>query len=65
VQTGQHIANVGNAGGSSEPHLHLGTGRRDPTGNGTPIPLRFRDLKTVDGVPVHDVPATAEYIAPS
>jgi hypothetical protein len=64
VDTGQHIADVGNAA-AAEPHLHLGTGRRDATGNGTPIPLVFRDLTSVDGAPVHDVPATAEYVAPS
>jgi hypothetical protein len=63
VSAGQQLGEVGNAGGSSEPHLHFGISQVDPTGRGTVVPPVFSDLKTKANVKVTAVPAGGEYIA--
>jgi hypothetical protein len=60
VAAGDHIARVGNAGGSSEPHLHIGAIRLDQTGNGTTIPLAYSGL-VQDDTKVTVVPGTGQY----
>jgi hypothetical protein len=58
VTTGQPIAKVGNAGFSSEPHLHFQLFRIDSTGRVQAIPYRIQGLKTQDLVPVEGVAMT-------
>lgn len=60
VNVGDHIADVGNAGGSSEPHLHLGYTRLDDTGRGTLAPMHFEGLKDAN-TDVMGVPGTGIY----
>ncbi|HEX8070262.1 MAG TPA: M23 family metallopeptidase [Pyrinomonadaceae bacterium] len=62
VKTGQQIAQVGNSGGSSQPHLHIAYVKLDATGRGTLYPMQFTDLRTAtDGQTVKNVPATDVY----
>lgn len=57
VGTGDTLGLVGNSGGSSEPHLHVGISRRDADGFSRSLPMTFQKIKdgankTVSGVPV-------------
>jgi len=61
VRAGDELGQVGNAGGSSEPHLHLGVIRMDATGRGTMVPMAFKNLKDGSDQTVTDVPGTGEY----
>ena len=45
VEAGQMLARVGNAGFSSEPHLHFAAFRLDQTGRLRALPVRFADLR--------------------
>lgn len=63
VAAGVQIGEIGNAGGSSEPHLHFGYTTVDPTGHGTITPAIFSGLKTKANAAVTAVPATGQYIA--
>jgi hypothetical protein len=56
VKAGQMLGRVGNAGQSSEPHLHFQFSELDPTGRRRALPVRFMGLKTPDGRPVSGVP---------
>jgi murein DD-endopeptidase MepM/ murein hydrolase activator NlpD len=63
VAAGAQIGEIGNAGGSSEPHLHFAYTTVDPTGRGTITPAIFSGLKSKANVAVTAVPATGQYIA--
>ena len=57
VSPGDKLGLIGNSGGSSEPHLHLGICRRDADGFLRSLPMTFNKIKdgankTVSGVPV-------------
>lgn len=57
VSAGKKLGLVGNSGGSSEPHLHVGISRRDGNGFLRSLPMTFQKIKdgsnnTVSGVPV-------------
>ena len=51
VKAGDVLARVGNAGFSSEPHLHVGYMTIDRTGRFRNLPLRIEGLKTAEGNP--------------
>ncbi len=63
VVAGQQLAQVGNSGGSSEPHLHCGYCNLDPTGRGTLRPMQFSGLHTLADTAVLGVPATDVYLS--
>lgn len=62
IEAGEQLGEVGNSGGSSEPHLHLGYVVVDPTGRGILRPMQFHGLRTTDDKAVTGVPATEAYI---
>jgi peptidase M23-like protein len=67
MAAGQEIARVGNAGFTTEPHLHLAAFRIDETGRVRALPLRFEDLRAgaADGTPIAGVPVGGvTYFAP-
>jgi Peptidase family M23 len=52
VMSGQQIGEVGNSGGSNEPHLHIHAQRPGPPGvpfGGDPLPMTFNDRFLVRG----------------
>jgi Peptidase family M23 len=61
VVVGQQIAEIGNAGGSSEPHLHFACFRLDDRGEATNVPVIMDGLKTKAGVEVKAVPPHGTY----
>lgn len=65
VKAGDVVGRVGNAGSSSEPHLHFGYLGLDRTGRFRNVPVRIEGLKTVDGKPADGgVPrGSVEYVA--
>jgi len=65
VKAGDVLGRVGNAGHSSEPHLHVGYTTFDRTGRFRNIPIRIEGLKTTDGKPADSgVPKSGlEYLA--
>ena len=63
VVAGQQLGEVGNSGGSSEPHLHTGWCELDATGRGTLRPMHITGLRTTDNVAVSGVPGTAVYLS--
>jgi hypothetical protein len=56
VKAGDILAHVGNAGFSSEPHLHFAYIRADSTGRMSPVPVRIEGLRHLDGRPAVGVP---------
>lgn len=65
VKAGDVLGRVGNAGASSEPHLHFDYMGYDRTGRLRNIPVRVEGLKTPDGKPADGgVPkGSVEYVA--
>ena len=56
VKAGQVLAHLGNAGSSSEPHLHFGYLAFDHRlGYFKNVPIRIKGLKTEDGKPVEGI----------
>jgi hypothetical protein len=65
VSAGDTLAALGNAGFSSEPHLHFACFRIDETGRPRALPLRVQGLKTTGGVASPGVPrGGTEYETP-
>jgi hypothetical protein len=58
VAVGDFLGHVGNSGGSSEPHLHVGYVTMHPTGRGIISPMAFANLTTPTGHPVKILPGT-------
>jgi Peptidase family M23 len=65
VKAGDVLGRVGNAGYSSEPHLHVGYFVIDRSGRLRNVPIRVEGLKTADGIPAdREVPKSGfEYVA--
>ena len=63
VSVGQQIAEIGNAGGSSEPHVHFAYTVPNSVGRGSVVPTIFTDLKTKTNQAVTAVPASGQYVA--
>jgi Peptidase family M23 len=61
ISAGTQVGEVGNAGGSSEPHLHFGHIKVHATGRGVNAPTAFSNLKTSSGEPVPVVPGLGLY----
>jgi hypothetical protein len=60
VRAGDLLGRVGNAGFSTEPHLHVTCFTLDATGRVRALPMAFRDLRTASGGPAAGVPRGAE-----
>ena len=61
AQVGQALGEVGNSGGSNEPHLHIHAQRPGPPGapmGGEPLPMAFNGRFLVRGGRI-DLPETA------
>ncbi len=63
MSVGQQIAEIGNAGGSSEPHVHFAYTVPNSVGRGSVVPTIFTDLKTKTNQAVTAVPASGQYVA--
>jgi Peptidase family M23 len=61
IVAGQKLGLVGNSGGSSEPHLHLGISRRDAEGFHRSLPMTFSKIKNGAGTVVTGVPVDGEF----
>ncbi len=63
VQPGDKLGLVGNSGGSSEPHLHIGVSRRDSEGFLRSLPMTFQKVKDSSNKVVSGVPVDGETYA--
>jgi Peptidase family M23 len=64
VSAGDELGLVGNAGFSSEPHLHVAYFTIDPTGRVRALPMAFEDLSKENGASARGVPHGSEqYLA--
>lgn len=61
VEAGDQLGQVGNSGGSSEPHLHIGYTRIEESGRGTLVPMQFENLRAEGGEAVVGVPGNGVY----
>ena len=61
VVPGQQLGVVGNSGGSSEPHLHVGIRGRDIHGFIRSLPMKFQKVKNGAGKTVSGVLATDDF----
>lgn len=61
VVAGKKLGLLGNSGGSSEPHLHLGISRRDTEGFLRSLPMTFSKIKNGQGSVVTGVPVDGEF----
>ncbi len=57
VSAGDKLGLIGNSGGSSEPHLHVGISRRDTQGFLRSLPMTFQKIKDGANKIVSGVPA--------
>jgi murein DD-endopeptidase MepM/ murein hydrolase activator NlpD len=60
VIAGTLLGLLGNSGGSSEPHLHIGISRRDANGFLRSLPMTFKKVKNGSGTTVSGVPVDGE-----
>ncbi len=58
VDVGTILGRVGNAGASSEPHLHVSCFRFDASGHLRAVPMTFTNLQTVAGAALSNVPVS-------
>ncbi len=56
VKAGEILGRLGNAGQSTEPHLHFQYSELDATGHQRALPVRFIGLKSREGRPLDGVP---------
>ena len=56
VTAGTQLGQVGNAGASSEPHLHFHAFRFDVTGRTTGVPMVIDGMTSLQGAPLSGVP---------
>jgi hypothetical protein len=56
IAAGKEIGLVGNSGGSSAPHLHVGITRRDSNGFLRSLPMSFKNLQDTNGAAVVGTP---------
>ena len=62
VTAGEKLAHVGNAGATSEPHLHFGYLKKpDVHGRADMFPVKFTGLKDAANHEVNGAPSTAEF----
>jgi hypothetical protein len=61
VSAGDKLGLVGNSGGSSEPHLHVGLSQRDANGFLRSLPMSFTKIKNGAGQVVSGVPVDGEF----
>ncbi len=60
VTAGTQLGQVGNAGASSEPHLHFHAFRFDATGRTTGVPMVIDGMTSLQGAPLSGVPKSGE-----
>ena len=65
MQAGDLIGRCGNAGGTSEPHLHVGISRRDSEGFLRSLPMTLSKIKNGSGQAVSGVPADNDFYSSS
>jgi hypothetical protein len=61
ISPGDKLGLLGNSGGSSEPHLHVGICRRDSEGFLRSLPMTFSKIKNGSGKTVSGVPVDGEF----
>jgi hypothetical protein len=61
VSAGDKLGVVGNSGGSSEPHLHVGISQRDANGFLRSLPMSFNKIRNGAGRVVSGVPVDGEF----
>jgi len=65
VHAGQVLAQVGNAGYTTEPHLHFAVFKLDASGRVRALPINVNGLKNTSGTAVSGVPQGAvEFVSP-
>ncbi|HTX93086.1 MAG TPA: M23 family metallopeptidase [Anaerolineales bacterium] len=65
VSPGAKLGLLGNSGGSSEPHLHVGINRQDAQGFLRSLPMTFEKIKNGAGQFVSGVPVDGEFYSQS
>ena len=65
INPGDKLGLLGNSGGSSEPHLHVGINRQDSNGFLRSLPMTFEKIKNGAGQFVSGVPLDGEFYSQS